>query len=220
MEIIISTCNRTPAYIHQTLASFLLAGGSTVSIVMDSEVDLLPEYSFPQLAKYCSEADNLTPRMRAANNYFRCLLVARAFKDVLICEDDIVFFHDTLKNLQSCIVEIEAMIGSEPYVISLSENHYLPHTVESLGKSFVRIHQEVRDSVLHLATPLAATYYSATFDKDDFLNFMRIYALEHPPIGGCHDISASWYWHLKNIHVFNIPLVMLIGEKTSIPDHT
>lgn len=226
MELVISTCKREPAYIHQTLATLFLndpPNDLRLHVMMDGQEDFLTSYPFPRLIKYGHPEDNsqLTNRQRAAANYRRCLLIGT--DDLLACEDDIAFVPDFFAKLDHCIKEIEGMLPpGQPFALSLSDNWQPDDTVETFpDKPFIRVRQKIENCALCLTIPLGAVYYSKTFPRHHLRDELFMYGVVAPPVGGAHDIAVNWFFHNHDIPVFNSspPLVIHMGVQTAIPDH-
>ncbi len=136
LVIAIRTIDRSPQYIHQTLASLFMSGreaqdcGEILLCIGNEKEAYLHDYLHHRNVKLLP----LTSRERAnfpsiegihrrcCYNFWRSLTVPLAGKiGVLTCEDDIVFRDGFLRILLSAIREIEVDFGITDYMLSLAQ---------------------------------------------------------------------------------------------------
>jgi hypothetical protein len=136
LAIAISTVNRSPQYVHQTLASLFAADPAVhragpVWVVVDSQdAAYLKEYSHHRLLRVqplseseAAESGGWAIHRRACRNYQRCLtLPLEGKKGVLVCEDDVVFRDLFLTRLVLTIQEMRSD-RLEQYALALFASH-------------------------------------------------------------------------------------------------
>jgi len=128
-----STVDRDPQYVHQTLASLFAADPlvhdvSSIHLVIDStDAGYLQDYrhhtklSFHPLRK--AEDNRIadwTRHRRFSHNYVRCLSLPIPDEGgICVCEDDIVFRDRFVQRLLATIDELEAHTGTDDYCLAL-----------------------------------------------------------------------------------------------------
>jgi len=140
--IVVSSVPREPAYIHQTLASLFMSDPlvhrTRVHVMVDSpDASYLADYAhhpnfsaLPLTADEARRTADYWVHRRCAHNYHRCLaLPCDGYSGLCICEDDVVFCHGFLRELQKVIAEIEAKRYAKDYVLA----GYTPYRFEPDG---------------------------------------------------------------------------------------
>lgn len=223
MQVIVPTVQRNPYYFHQTLASMYMGGlpiATQLSVIMNDSSDILPNYQYPQLHKYCSDRSkysHLNNSQKAGLNYTRCLQLIT--EDALIVEDDVVFAANWYAQLVQAINQLKEQT---PYVLSLAipwlNNNVLPEQVVSLTPFTNEVSKvesmPIENKRLRLLTATWARYFSDTLPglKSHILSHM----FQSPDV--LHDLALDQFLYVHNISLFvmNAPLVKHIGVVSAI----
>lgn len=133
LVLAITTVDREPPYVHQTLAS-LFASDPLVHelpavhlVVGTKNAEYLRHFRHhPNLRFYVLDDEEheriskWTPHRRCCHNYVRCLsLPIPAGGGVCVVEDDVIFRHGFLNDLLKAISEMENVGHLRPYALSL-----------------------------------------------------------------------------------------------------
>jgi len=128
INFVVSTCERSPEYIHKMMATMYMGGfpaDHNISLVVSgTKTDYLDCYKhLPNIRIYKYNDDEwekikiLPMKFRASYNYIQCLSISEN-ENSLIFEDDIIFQNNWLSKMYKCISSIESE-GNEKYILSL-----------------------------------------------------------------------------------------------------
>lgn len=215
MIVVISTYNREPQYVHQTIASLLLADKLTkICLVIDGnkDDDYLKYYKNDLILKYFrNEKDNEFLEnyknhpginyVRGNYNYCRCLQLISQFKDddCVLLEDDVVCKEGWIKIFESSLAEIK---DENPFLMSLrARKKYQYPEFRPIGKYVEEIiPYEEKPNVITFFSGNQAVYFSKNFQYGELIKFF----LNEPYIT-C-DIQTSKYlltYGVKAYHTIN-----------------
>jgi hypothetical protein len=148
MNAVITTCDRQPEYVHQTIATLLLSEEKLekIFLIIDGdEGDYLKYYKNPLIVKYFHNDNDKRyfeqfvnhpeiNRIRGSYNYCRCLyLIDKLKKDCILIEDDVVVNSGWINQLNLCLSEINDL---NPFLLSLrAKREYEHKTFKKIGKN-------------------------------------------------------------------------------------
>lgn len=144
LRLAVMTVNRSPEYIHTTLASLLLSGPFVHClkglhlVVGGGEAGYLEHYRHNRRVEVhipgeqdCRRLREWTPHQRFCFNYYRCLAVVPAdCHGIVICEDDVIFQDRFLETAINAINELEER-GVSKYLLDM----YIPDSMKPRGES-------------------------------------------------------------------------------------
>ena len=137
IRLVIMTINRSPEYIHKTLASLLLSDPLVHKlrgihlVVGGANVEYLNQYKHHKIIKIhpmsLEESKHISDwivRKKFCHNYHRCLtIIAEDYSGLCIFEDDIMFQDRFVEKMMAAVNEMENEHKLDKYLLDL----YLPY---------------------------------------------------------------------------------------------
>lgn len=217
LPLIISTVERKPTYLDQTLASLLLSDyHGDIHLMLDSDRDFLP-YQAPRLRKYIRNSiEGWTNSKKATHNYCRCLSL---FQEFIVCEDDLLFKYDWHEQFQACLDQIKTLnlprfalsLAGWPPVGSSPFDRY-PVKLQFENKLYSQVYAEIVDEFLMPFTGTFGVYFSEGGWQD-----LTGYLLASEGVVK-YDLLLGHFFSQNQIPLFatNQHLIEHVGIETSI----